>query len=101
MSAVIEDFLDEDAEIAGQRYVLMSFISPEKVLEKKDLYFFHKFLDSYEVNWKLKNLEKYMVDVVKNINDQLDDRQNRRRRPLRNRHRLAPQRQLGPARHPI
>ena len=74
MSAVIEDFLDEDAEIAGQRYVLMSFISPEKVLEKKDLYFFHKFLDSYEVNWKLKNLEKYMVDVVKNINDQLDDR---------------------------
>jgi hypothetical protein len=73
-SAVVEDFLDEDTEIPGQRYVLLSFISPEKVLEKKDLFFFKKFLESYEVDWKIKNLEKYMVDVVKNINDQLDDR---------------------------
>lgn len=73
-SPVVEDFLDEDAEISGQRFVLLSFISPEKVLDKKDLFFFQKFLQSYEVDWKLKNLEKYMVDVVKNINDQLDDR---------------------------
>lgn len=71
---VVEDFLDEDTEIPGQRYVLLSFISPEKVLEKKDIYFFKKFLESYEVDWKIKNLEKYMVDIVKNINDQLDDR---------------------------
>ena len=76
MSTVVEDFLDEDTEISGQRYVLLSFVSPEKVLEKKDLHFFKKFLESYEVNWKLKNLEKYMVDVVKNINDQLDTRAN-------------------------
>jgi hypothetical protein len=71
---VVEDFLDEDTEIPGQRYVLLSFISPEKVLDKKDLFFFKKFLENYEVEWKVKNLEKYMVDVVKNINDQLDDR---------------------------
>jgi hypothetical protein len=71
---VVEDFLDEDTEIPGQRYVLLSFISPEKVLEKKDLFFFNKFLQSYEVEWKVKNLEKFMVDVVKHINDQLDDR---------------------------
>ncbi len=71
---VVEDFLDEDTEIPGQRYVLLSFISPEKVLDKKDQYFFKKFLENYEVEWKVKNLEKYMVDVVKNINDQLDDR---------------------------
>jgi len=71
---VVEDFLDEDTEIPGQRYVLLSFISPEKVLEKKDIYFFKKFIESYEIDWKIKNLEKYMVDVVKNINDQLDDR---------------------------
>jgi len=72
--SVVEDFLDEDTEIPGQRYVLLSFLSPEKVLDKKDLFFFHKFLHSFEVDWKLKNLEKYMVDVVKEINDQLDDR---------------------------
>jgi hypothetical protein len=71
---VVEDFLDEDTEIPGQRYVLLSFLSPEKVLEKKDIYFFQKFLEGYEVDWKIKNLEKYMVEVVKNINGQLDDR---------------------------
>jgi hypothetical protein len=71
---VVEDFLDEDTEIPGQRYVLLSFLSPEKVLEKKDIYFFQKFLEGYEVDWKIKNLEKYMVDVVKNVNDQLDER---------------------------
>lgn len=71
---VVEDFLDEDTEIPGQRYVLLSFLSPEKVLDKKELYFFQKFLQGYEVDWKVKNLEKYMVDIVKNINDQLDDR---------------------------
>ena len=71
---VVEDFLDEDTEIPGQRYVLLSFISPEKVLEKKDIFFFKKFLESYEVDWKIKNLEKYMVSVVQNINDQLDER---------------------------
>lgn len=71
---VVEDFLDEDTEIPGQNYVLLSFISPEKVLEKKDLFFFKKFLQSYEVEWKVKNLEKFMVDIVKHINDQLDDR---------------------------
>lgn len=71
---VVEDFLDEDTEIPGQRYVLLSFISPEKVLDKKDQFFFKKFLESYEVDWKVKNLEKFMVDVVKTINDQLDDR---------------------------
>jgi hypothetical protein len=73
-STVVEDFLDEDVEIPGQRYVLLSFLSPEKVLEKKDLFFFKKFLENYEVEWKLKNLEKFMVDTVKHINDELDER---------------------------
>lgn len=73
-STVVEDFLDEDTEIPGQRYVLLSFLSPEKVLEKKDVFFFQKFLKSYEVDWKIKNLERFMVDVVKHINDELDDK---------------------------
>lgn len=71
---VVEDFLDEDVEIPGQRYVLLSFLSPEKVLDKKDHFFFKKFLEHYEVEWKIKNLEKFMVDTVKHINDELDER---------------------------
>lgn len=71
--AVIEDFLDEDDVISGQRYVLLSFLSPEKVLEKKDLFFFEKFLKSYEVDWKVKNLEKFLVETAKKINDELNE----------------------------
>lgn len=69
---VVEDFLDEDTEIPGQRLVLLSFLSPEKVLEKKELFFFQRFLESYEVEWKVKNLEKYLVDTVSAVNATLD-----------------------------
>lgn len=71
---VVEDFLDEDAEISGQRYVLLSFLSPEKVLDKKDLFFFQRFLHAYEVDWKIKNLEKFLVETVTTINNELDEK---------------------------
>jgi len=71
---VVEDFLDEDTEIPGQRYVLLSFLSPEKVLDKKELFFFKKFVESYELDWKVKNLEKFLMDTVKRVNDELDDK---------------------------
>jgi Family of unknown function (DUF5832) len=71
---VVEDFLDEDDEIPGQRYVLLSFLSPEKVLDKKDLFFFRQFLHAYEVDWKIKNLEKFLVESVNHINGQLDEK---------------------------
>jgi hypothetical protein len=70
---VLEDFLDEDTEIPGQRYVLLSFLSPEKVLEKKELFFFKRFLHAYEVDWKIKNLEKFLVDTVTHVNDELNE----------------------------
>ena len=39
-----EDFLEVDQKIPGQNYVCLSFVSPEKVLKKKELYFVKKFL---------------------------------------------------------
>lgn len=71
---VIEDFLDEDTEIPGQRYVLLSFLSPEKVLDKKELFFFQTFLKTYEIDWKIKNLEKFLVDTVQSLNADLDQK---------------------------
>ena len=34
------DLLDEDKGIAGQKFVCLSFISPEEILKQKDKYFF-------------------------------------------------------------
>lgn len=67
-----EDFLDEDAEIPGQRVVLLSFISPEKVLARKDQFMFEQFLKNYEINWKTKNLEKFLAKQVLDFNSRLD-----------------------------
>jgi hypothetical protein len=69
----VEDFLTEDPEIPSQRFVLLSFLSPEKVLARKDLFFFDEFLKDYEVEWKTKNLEKFLAEQVKAINDRIDE----------------------------
>ena len=34
------DLLDEDKSISGQKFVCLSFISPEKVLKNKELFIF-------------------------------------------------------------
>ena len=47
---VEEDFLEVDNPINGQRYVLLSFVSPNKLLKRKDLFSFHKFLKQREVD---------------------------------------------------
>jgi hypothetical protein len=70
---VTEDYLDEDPEIAGQKYALISFISPENVLQRKDQFFFERFLQHYEVSWKVKNLEKFLASTVTEINDKLSE----------------------------
>ena len=50
------DLLDEDKPIAGQKFVCLSFISPEKILKQKEMFFFDKFLKQFEFN---KSMEKF------------------------------------------
>ena len=50
------DLLDEDMPVSGQKFVCISFISPEKILKNKELYFFNEFLKQYDLN---KSLEKF------------------------------------------
>ena len=50
------DVLDEDKSIAGQKYVCVSFLSPEKIIEDKDMFFFKQFLKQWDMS---KSLEKY------------------------------------------
>jgi hypothetical protein len=44
-----EDFLEVDSKIPGQNYVCLSFVSPEKLLKQKELFYSTKFLD-YLIN---------------------------------------------------
>ena len=72
MSAPVkEDFLEEDPEIRSQKFVLLSFLSPENILENKDQFFFREFLKQYEVDYKIRNLETFLVSIVRNVNNKL------------------------------
>jgi hypothetical protein len=72
MSAPVkEDYLEEDPEIRSQKFVLLSFLSPENVLESKDQFFFCEFVKQYEVDYKIRNLETFLVSIVRGINDKL------------------------------
>ena len=50
------DLLDEDKPISGQKYVCLSFISPEDHIRNKNLFLFEKFLHNFEFK---KTFEKY------------------------------------------
>ena len=57
-----EDFLEADQTIPGQKYVCLSFVSPEEILKKKDIFFNHKFLETIAKQYDLKHedlIEKY------------------------------------------
>jgi len=42
------DLLEEDRPIAGQKFCCVSFVSPEKILKKKELFFFQEFLKHWD-----------------------------------------------------
>ncbi len=42
---IVEDFLEADAQVRGQNFVCLSFISPEKVLKNKEVFKVTKFLE--------------------------------------------------------
>ena len=52
----VVDLLDEDRTISGQKYVCLSFISPENHIKKKELFFFEKYLKNFEFR---KTFDKY------------------------------------------
>ena len=50
------DLLDEDQPLAGQKFVCLSFLSPEKVLKNRELFYFNSFLKQYDY---VKSVQKF------------------------------------------
>lgn len=92
-SEPVEDFLQVDLPIPGQNYVVLSFLSPEKILRKKELYLIKHFLkdtltDASEVKRLIELLsdqkelsynevedmfESYLLRKMKTIYQQYDE----------------------------
>lgn len=72
-----ESFLSDDPDIASQRWCLLSFISPENVLNRKDPFFFSSFLRQYELQVRVKCLEEFLVKTVQKFNAKMEEESNR------------------------
>ena len=51
------DLLEEDKPIAGQKFVCVSFVSPENILKSKDHFYFEEFLKRWDYS---KSMEKFL-----------------------------------------
>jgi hypothetical protein len=72
MSGDSEDYLMEDTELPSQKVVLLSFLSPEKILANKDIFMFKKFLVDYEMQWKTVKLEQWMAEQFRTLNARIE-----------------------------
>ena len=57
------DLLDEDKPIAGQKYVCLSFVSPEDILKNKNLFYFEKLLKHFDFKKLLQEINSKTVFV--------------------------------------
>jgi len=51
------DLLDEDKAISGQKFVCVSFVSPENILKQKNMFYFQNFLKHFDFE---KSSEKFV-----------------------------------------
>jgi hypothetical protein len=68
-----EDFLTEDPEISSQKVVLLSFLSPEKILNNKDIFLFQQFLKDYAIQWRTSKFEAWFAEQITGMNKKLED----------------------------
>ena len=67
------DYLEADAEIPTQKYVVLSFLSPERIIKQRDQFFFEKFVQWMDYEWKIKGLERYMDFLAKKYSLKVDE----------------------------
>ena len=67
------DYLDEDPEVPTQKYCIVSFLSPEKVIQDKNRFFFSEFVKYMDYDWKVKGMEHFMAFLSKKHGIKIDD----------------------------
>jgi hypothetical protein len=67
------DYLEEDSEIPTQRYCVISFLSPEKVIKQKSEFYNEKFVEWLEYDWKAKGMEHFVAFLSKKYSLKIDD----------------------------
>jgi hypothetical protein len=67
-------FLEGDDEIRGQKYVCLSFLTPNRgILRNKDLFLFSKFLEFYNMDYKIRSTESFLAAQFRELQNILSD----------------------------
>lgn len=67
------DLCDEDPAIAGQKYVCISFVSPEKIIKKRELYLFQNFVKQWDFTKSMGKFSDFLNFVAYKYNIKVDD----------------------------
>jgi hypothetical protein len=67
------DLLDVDKSIAGQNFGCFSFITPEKIIKQKDIYFFEQFLKNWELSKSMDKFSQFIHFISHKYNISLED----------------------------
>jgi hypothetical protein len=67
-------FLEADDEIRGQKFVCLSFLTPDRgVLRNKNIWMFSKFLEYYSMDYKVKATESFVLGQLRDMQNILSD----------------------------
>ena len=67
------DLCDEDPIIPSQKFICLSFVSPEKVLKQREQYLFDKFVQQWDFAKSLEKFGDFMNFVSFKYNLKMDD----------------------------
>jgi len=67
------DLCDEDQPLAGQKFVCMSFISPEKILKKRETYLFEHFVKQWEFTKSMAKFSDFLQFLSFKYNLSIED----------------------------
>lgn len=67
------DLCDEDAAIAGQKFVCMSFVSPEKILKKREIFIFDEFIKQWDFAKSMEKFNDFLQFISYKYNLKPDD----------------------------
>ena len=54
------DLLEEDKPISGQKFVCVSFVSPDNILKRKELYLFTEFLKHFDFTKSVQKFSQFL-----------------------------------------
>jgi hypothetical protein len=74
------DLLEEDKPIAGQKFACISFVSPEKIIKQKEIFYFEEFLKKWDINKSMEKFVQFLNFISYKYHLSFDDISNERDR---------------------